>query len=118
MVRDLGANILSVGASAEKGVKCDLLSTPPALHHGGQAYPISTAVPGMYVVNVIIDDVNLDAVDVYRTKVTAHLWHRRIGHCNPRALQQLADKASTGVSSIITLIQVTAASVRLGTVRK
>lgn len=97
LVRDLGANILSVGALAEKGVKCDLMSTPPALRRGDQAFPISTAVPRMYVINVIIDDHNLDAVGVYRTKVDAHLWHRRMGHCNPRALQQLADKETTGI---------------------
>ncbi|CAB1106814.1 unnamed protein product [Ectocarpus sp. CCAP 1310/34] len=50
------------------------------------------------VMNVIVDDLNLDDVDVYHTKVDAHLWHRRMGHCNPRALQQLADKGSTGIS--------------------
>eukprot|EP00752_Nemacystus_decipiens_P002677 g2503.t1 len=98
LVRDLGANILSVGALAEKGVKCDLMSTPPALRRGDQSFPISTAVPRMYVMKVIIDDLNMDAGQVYHTKVDAHLWHRRIGHCNPRALQQLADKDSTGVS--------------------
>ena len=27
------------------------------------------------------------------------MWHRRMGHCNPRALQQLADKETTGVKS-------------------
>ncbi|CAB1099484.1 unnamed protein product [Ectocarpus sp. CCAP 1310/34] len=97
LVRGLGANILSVGALAEKGVMCDLMSTPPALRMGNQVFPISTAVPRMYVLNVIIDDVNLGAVEVNRTKVDAHLWHRRMGHCNSRALQQLADKDTTGI---------------------
>lgn len=97
LVRNLGANILSVGALAEKGVMCDLLSTPPALRNGNHVFPISTAVRRMYVVNVIIDDVNLDAAEVCRTKVDADMWHRRMGHCHPRALQQLADKAATGV---------------------
>ena len=97
LVRDLGANILSVGALAEKGVKCDLMSTPPALRRGDQSFPISTALPRMYVMEVIIDDLNMDPGEVYRTKVDAHLWHRQMGHCNPRALQQLADKDSTGV---------------------
>ena len=50
LVRNLGANIFSVGALAEKGVKCDLLSTPPALRHGNHTFPISTAIPRMYVV--------------------------------------------------------------------
>ncbi|CAB1110564.1 unnamed protein product [Ectocarpus sp. CCAP 1310/34] len=98
LVRDLGANILSVGALAEKGVKCDLMSTPPALRRGDQTSLISTAVPQMYVMNVIVDDLNLDDVVVYHTKVDAHLWHRRMGHCNPRALQQVADRGSTGMS--------------------
>eukprot|EP00903_Cladosiphon_okamuranus_P021851 g20088.t1 len=97
LVRGLGANILSVGALAEKGVMCDLMSTPPALRTGNQVFPLSTAVPRMYVLNVIIDDVNLGAVEVNRTKVDAHLWHRRMGHCNSRALQQLADKDTTGI---------------------
>ncbi|CAB1113561.1 unnamed protein product [Ectocarpus sp. CCAP 1310/34] len=97
LVRYLGANILSVGALAEKGVKCDLMSMPPALRRGDQAFPISIAVPRMYMINVIIDDLNMDDVEVYRTKVDAHLWHRRMGHCNPRALQQLAEMDTTGV---------------------
>ncbi|CAB1121335.1 unnamed protein product [Ectocarpus sp. CCAP 1310/34] len=98
LVRDLGTNILSVGALAEKGLKCDLISTLPALRRGDRTFPISTAVPRMYMMNVIVDDLNLHDVDVYHTKVDAHLWHRRMGHCNPRALQQLADKGSTGIS--------------------
>ena len=92
LVRDLGPNIVSVGALTEKGVTYDLPSTPPALRHGNHTFPISTPIPRMYVVNIIIDDANLDTVDTYRTKVGAHMWHRRLGHCNPRALQQLADK--------------------------
>lgn len=67
LVQNLGSNILSVGVLAEKGVMSDLLSAPPMLHHGNHAFLISTAVWQMYVLNVIIDDVNLDAVEVYRT---------------------------------------------------
>ena len=73
LVRNLGANIFSVGAFAEKGVKRDRLSTPPTLRHGKHTFPISTAIPRMYVVNIIIDDVSLDTVDIYRTKVDAHM---------------------------------------------
>ena len=96
-MRNLGTNIFSVGALAEKGVKCDLMSTTPALRHGNYTFPISTAIPRTYVVNIIIDDVNLDTVDFNRTKEDAHMWHRRMGQCNPRALQQLADKDQSGV---------------------
>ena len=52
----------------------------------------------MCVVNIIVDDVSLDTVDIYRTKVDAHTWHRRMGHCNPRALQQRAGKDQSGVT--------------------
>ena len=73
LVHNVGANIFSVGTLAEKGVKCDLLSTPPALRHGNHTFLIWTAIPRMYVVNIIIDDVSLDTVDIYRTKVDAHM---------------------------------------------
>ena len=90
LVRNLGANIFAVGVLDEKGVKCDLLSTPPALRHGNNTFPISTAIPRMYVVNIIIDYVSLDTVYIYRTKVDAHMWHRRMGHRNPQALHAAA----------------------------
>ena len=51
----------------------------------------------MYVVNIILDDVCLDNVDIYSAKVDAHMWHWRMGHCNLRALQQLADKDQSSV---------------------
>ena len=90
LVRNPGANICSVGALAEKGVKYDLLSTPPALRHGSHTFPISTAIPRMYAKSIIIDDMNLGTVDIYRTKVDAHMWHRRMGHWNPQALHAAA----------------------------
>ena len=39
----------------------------------------------------------MDPADVYRTKVDAHMWHRKMGYCNPCALQQRADKDNSGV---------------------
>ena len=48
------ANIFSVGVLAEKGVKCDLLSTPPVLHHGTNYFPISTEVPRMSTLSWMI----------------------------------------------------------------
>ena len=96
-MRNLGATICSVVGLAKK-VKCDLLSTPPVLRHGKNSVPISTKVPRMYVVNTILDDVNLDgSAKIVRTKVDAQLWYRRMGHCNPCALQQLADRENSGV---------------------
>lgn len=89
--------MFSVGALAEKGVKCDLLPTRPALRHNNKYFAISTALPRMYVVDIIIDDMDLDVAEIYRTKIDAHMWHRRISHCNPRALQQLAGEDTTGV---------------------
>ena len=73
LVRNIGANIVSVGASAENGVTCDLLSTPPALRHGNPTFPILTAIPRMYAVNIILDDVSVDNVDIYPTKIDAHM---------------------------------------------
>ena len=82
-------------------MKCNLLLTPPVLLHGTNAFSISTEVSRMYVVNIILDGVNLDEPqtqqEIFRTKVDADIWHRSMGHCNPRALQQLADKETTGV---------------------
>ena len=76
LVRYLGANIFSVGALAENEVKGDLLSTPPVLRHGTNYFPISTEVPRMYVVSIILDDVNLDgSAKIFRTKVDARMWH-------------------------------------------
>ena len=41
---------------------------------------------------------NLDgSAKNFRTKVDAHMWYRRMGHRNPRVLQQLADKDNSGV---------------------
>ena len=80
LVRDLGANIFSVGALKEKGVLCDLMFTPPALRCGTHVFPVSTEIPRMYVVNIILDGASLDeSAQVLSTKLDAHLWHRRMG---------------------------------------
>ena len=99
LVRDLGASIFSVGALKEKSVLCDLMSTPPALRSGKHVFPVSTEIPRMYVVIIILDGTSLDgSAQVFSTKLDAHLRHRRMGHCNPRALQQLADKDHSGIN--------------------
>ncbi|CAB1114048.1 unnamed protein product [Ectocarpus sp. CCAP 1310/34] len=54
----------------------------------------------MYVVNLILDDLNPDlpsAPLVFRADTDAGVWHRRMGHCNARALKQLSDKEGTGI---------------------
>ena len=77
VVHDLAVNVFSVGALAETGVKCDLLQTHPVLRHGTSCFPISTEVPRMDVVNIILDDVNPDgSVKTFPTNVDAHMWHR------------------------------------------
>ena len=96
---NLGANIIYVGALADKGVKCDSLSALLALRHANHSFVMSTAIPRMFAVNTIIDDVNVDTVDIFRTKVDARMWHRRMGHRNPQALHQLADKDQLYVQS-------------------
>ena len=63
-----------------------------------ELFSISTEVPRMYVVNIILDYVNQDgSAKIFRAKVDPHMWHGRMGHCNPRALQQLEDKDNSGV---------------------
>lgn len=78
-MRDLGANTFSVGALAEKGVKTDLLSSPPALSSRNLASDVQ------YVVFIILPDVDLDlpiSPLVFRADADAGVWQRRMGHCN------------------------------------
>ena len=96
LVRDLGANLFSVGALAEKGVKCDLLSAPPVLRHGTNYFSISTELPWTYVVNMILDDVNGSA-KIFRTEGRRTHVASGDGPLQPRALQQLPDKDNSGV---------------------
>ena len=98
-------------------VTCDLPSTPPVLRHGTNYVPISTKVPRMYVVNIILDDVKLDgSAKIFRTKVDAHMWHRRMGNCtlsNSWQTKTIRASSSTGTSS-----QATARCTLSRTVRK
>lgn len=55
LVPDLGASIFLVGALAEKGVKCDFFSSPPAIIHESNVFPLSTEVPRMYIINRVVD---------------------------------------------------------------
>ena len=96
IVPNLGASIFSVGALHEKGVKLDLLSVPPVLRYGNHAFPISTEVPRMYIVHIVPDAQEI-TLNIFHTTVDADAWHRRMGHCHPRALKQLAEKLTTGV---------------------
>ena len=89
LIPNLGASMFSVGALHEKRVKLDLFSVPPVLRYGYHAFPISTEVPRMYVVHIV--------PDVQEIAQNADAWHRRMGHCHPRALKQLAEKPTTGV---------------------
>ena len=47
LVPNQGANVFSVGALHEKGVKLDLLPNPPVLRDGNDAFPTSTWLPRM-----------------------------------------------------------------------
>ena len=96
IVPNLGASIFSVGALHEKGVKLDLLSVPPVLRYVNHTFPISTEVRQMYVVH-IVPDAQETTQNICHTTVDADAWHRRKGHCHPRALKQPAEKPTTGV---------------------
>ena len=54
---DPTASVFSVGALHEKGVKLDLLPSPPVLHDDDAgAFPLSTGVPSrMFVLHVLLD---------------------------------------------------------------
>lgn len=99
-MRDLRENQISVGALAGKGGKTDLLSSSPALRSRNPTFPISNEVPKIYVVNIILDDVNIDlpsSPPVFRADADAGIWHRRMRHCNAGALKQLSDKEGTSI---------------------
>ena len=55
IVPDLGVGVFSVGALHEKGVKLDLLSNPPVLRDGNDAFPIPSKVPRMFVLHMLLD---------------------------------------------------------------
>ena len=56
IVPDLEATMVSVGALHEKGVRLDLLSNPPVLRDGNDAFPVSTQVPRMFVLYALVDE--------------------------------------------------------------
>ena len=96
VVLNLGASIFSVGALHEKGANLDLLSVPPVLRHDNHAFPISTEVPRVYVFHIVPDTQEMQK-NIFDTTVDSDIWHRKMGHCHPRALKQLAEKPTTGV---------------------
>ena len=96
IVPNLGASIFSVGALHDKGVKLDLLYVPPVLRYGNHAFPISIEVPRMYVVHIVPDAQEITQ-NIFHSTADADAWHRRTGHCHPRALKQLDEKPTTGV---------------------
>ena len=96
LVPNLGASVFSIGVRHGKGVKLDLLSVPSVLRHGNHAFPISAELPRMYVLH-IVPDAQQTQQNIFHTTVDADVSHRRIGHCHPRALKQLAEKPTTGV---------------------
>lgn len=49
VVPNLEANVFPVGALQERGVKVDLVPSPPALHSGPHTFPLSTEVPRLFV---------------------------------------------------------------------
>ena len=81
--------------SEGKGVKVDLVSSPPALHSGPHVFPLSTEVPRLFTLPLMLE--TQEGRACYTSVASADLWHRRLGHCNSRALLQLAKNESTGV---------------------
>ena len=50
----------------------------------------------MYVIHIVPHAQEMQQA-VFPTTVDADIWHRRMGHCHPRALKQLVEKPTTGV---------------------
>ena len=76
-------------------MKVDLVSSPPALHSGPHVFPLSTEVTRLFILPLMLE--TQEGRACYTSVASADLWHRRLGHCNSRALLQLAKNESTGV---------------------
>ena len=50
----------------------------------------------MYVLHIVPEAQEM-IHNVFRTTVDANAWDRRMGHCHPRALNQLAERLTIGV---------------------
>lgn len=92
----LGTDGFSVGALHDKCILLDLSCTPPVLRHYKNAFPISTEVPRIDVL-YLVNGKTVESARAFYTVEDARIWHRRLEHYNPRALNLLAQQQSTGV---------------------
>ena len=95
LVPNLGTTWFSAVVLEEKGVKLDMLQDPPVLRSGGHRFPVCTDVPRMYKLGVVLSREETSHHTVVVDEV--NLWHRKMGHCNERALQYRAKSPTTGV---------------------
>ena len=99
IVPDLGACVFSVGALYEKEMKLDLLSNPPVPRDGNGAFPVSTEIPQMFVLHVLLDG-QKESQYASRTAVDTDTWHRKMSPCRPCALKQTAEEPTARVEYI------------------
>ena len=85
IVPNLGASVFSVGVLHEKGVKLNLLSNPPVMRDGNDTFPISTRVPRMFVLYILLDGQE-EPYHIAHTAVDTDKWHRSMDPRRPHAL--------------------------------
>ena len=83
IVPNLGTSVFSVEALHAKGIKLDFLSNPPVLRHGNDAFPISTGVPRMFILHLLLDEQE-EPHRISHTAVDTDTWNRRMDPCLPR----------------------------------
>ena len=99
LIPHLGASVFPVGVLHEKGVQLGLLFNPPVLRDANNAIPISTGVPRMFALDILLDGQE-EPHHISQTAVDTDTWHRRMDPCRPRALKQPAAELTTKVNDI------------------
>lgn len=74
IVPGLGASVFSVGTLHDKGVKLDLLCNPPVIRDGNDAFPISTKVPRMFVLHILVNGQE-EPQHTSHIAVDTDMWH-------------------------------------------
>ena len=95
IVPKLGADLFSVGALEEKGVRLNLLRDPPVLEFDNKVFPVSKEIKRMFVLPVIIAKEKEKVLATVQDE--SETWHRRLGHCNVRTLKQLTERQGSGI---------------------
>lgn len=78
----------------EKEVILGMVKTPPVVRLGKDTFPVHTKIKRLFALDIVMEK----DVACYRTlHEKAQMWHRRLGHCNAKALRHLAECPETSV---------------------